>query len=102
MFLLTSNTESCEEDDEVGVAVVEEELVDKPGTTNGTWFGLLQSIIHERLPQVAQNVVDGLEGAPEVGGCIARNFSWIGPARVRRPPNLDTLEVWGPASRRLL
>ena len=27
-------------------------------------------MIHERLPQVAQNVVDGLEGAQEVGGCI--------------------------------
>ena len=34
--LLTSNTESCDQDDEeVGVGVVEE-LVDKPGTTNGT------------------------------------------------------------------
>ena len=34
---------------------------------------------------------------------IARNFSWIWPARVRRPPNLDTLQAWGPAtSRRLL
>ena len=33
-----SKTESCDEDDEeVGVAVVEE-LVDKPGTTNGTQF----------------------------------------------------------------
>ena len=36
MYLLTSNTESCDEDDEeVGVDVVDE-LVDKPGTTNGT------------------------------------------------------------------
>ena len=35
-YLLTSNTESCDEHgDEIGVAVVEE-LVDKPGTTNGT------------------------------------------------------------------
>ena len=36
MCLLLSNTESCDEDDdEVGVGVVEEELADKPGTTNG-------------------------------------------------------------------
>ena len=35
VYLLT-NTESCDEDDEeVGVGVVEEH-VDKPGTTNGT------------------------------------------------------------------
>ena len=38
MYLLTSNTESCDEDDdEVGVDFVEE-LVDKPGTTNGTFL----------------------------------------------------------------
>ena len=42
MNLLTSNTESFDEDDgEVGESVVEEELAqeelaDKPGTTNGT------------------------------------------------------------------
>ena len=42
-YRLTSNTESCDEDDEeVGVGVVEE-LVDKPGTTNGTSFDMLQS-----------------------------------------------------------
>ena len=36
VYLLTSNTESCHEDDgEVGEGVVEEELADKPGTTNG-------------------------------------------------------------------
>ena len=36
MYLFTSNTESCDEDDgEVGEGVVEEELEDKPGTTNG-------------------------------------------------------------------
>ena len=36
-YLLTSNTESCDEDDgEVGKSVVEEELADKPGTTNRT------------------------------------------------------------------
>ena len=36
VYLLTSNTESCDEDDdEVGVGVVEE-LEDEPGTTNGT------------------------------------------------------------------
>ena len=45
VFLLTSNTESCDEDDEeIGVGVVEE-LVDKPRTTNGTEFGILQSIL---------------------------------------------------------
>ena len=37
VYLLTSNTESCDEDDgEVGEGVVEEELADKPSTTNGT------------------------------------------------------------------
>ena len=37
VYLLTSNTESYDEDDgEVGEGVVEEELADKPGTTNGT------------------------------------------------------------------
>ena len=37
VYLLTSNAESCGEDDgEVGEGVVEEELADKPGTTNGT------------------------------------------------------------------
>ena len=37
VYLLTSNTESCDEDDEeVSVGVAEEELADKPGTTNGT------------------------------------------------------------------
>ena len=36
VYLLTSNTESCDEyDDEVGVGVAEEDE-DKPGTTNGT------------------------------------------------------------------
>ena len=45
MYLLMSNTESGDEDDqEVGVGVVEE-LVDEPGTTNGTQFDLLQSIL---------------------------------------------------------
>ena len=37
VYLLTSNTESCDEDDgEVGEDLVEEELADIPGTTNGT------------------------------------------------------------------
>ena len=37
MYLLTSNTESCDEDvEEVDEGVVEEELADKQGTTNGT------------------------------------------------------------------
>ena len=45
VYLLTSNTESCDEDDdEVGVGV-DEEIVDKPGTTNGTQFDRLQSIL---------------------------------------------------------
>ena len=43
MYLLTSNTESCDEDDdEVGVRVVEEELADKPRTKNGTKFDINQ------------------------------------------------------------
>ena len=42
MYLLMSKTESCDEDDEeVGVGVVKE-LVDEPGTTNGTYFDILQ------------------------------------------------------------
>ena len=42
VYLLTSNTESCDEDDgEVGEGVVEEELADKTGTTNGTKFDML-------------------------------------------------------------
>ena len=46
MYLLTSDTNSCDEDDEeVGVSVVEE-LVDKPGTTNGTLSDKLQSILY--------------------------------------------------------
>ena len=37
VHLLTSNKESCDEDDgEVCEGVVEEELADKPGTTNAT------------------------------------------------------------------
>ena len=37
VYLMTSNTEFCDESDgEVGEGVVEEELADKPGTTNGT------------------------------------------------------------------
>ena len=44
VYLLTSNTESCDEDvEEVGVDGVEE-LVDKPGTTNGAQFDVLQSM----------------------------------------------------------
>ena len=46
MYLLRSNTESCDEDDgERGEGVVVEELADKPGTTNGTSFEILQSIL---------------------------------------------------------
>ena len=44
MSLLTSITESCDEDDEVGVGVVEE-LVEKPGTTNGTQYEKLLSVL---------------------------------------------------------
>ena len=45
VYLLTSNAESCDEDDEeVGVGVVEE-LVEKPRTTNGTQFYILHSIL---------------------------------------------------------
>ena len=36
VYLLTSNTESCDEDDAKVDEGVVEELVDKPGTTNGT------------------------------------------------------------------
>ena len=46
MYLLSSDTESCDEDDDdVGEGAVEEELADKPGTTNGTQFDLRQSIL---------------------------------------------------------
>ena len=46
MYLLSSKTESCDEDDgEVGGCAVEEELADKPGTVNGTQFDTLHSII---------------------------------------------------------
>ena len=46
VYLFTSNTESCDEyDGEVDEGVVEEELVDKPGTTNGTLLDILQSIL---------------------------------------------------------
>ena len=39
-------SESCGEDDgEVGEGVVEEELADKPQTTNGTLLDILQSIL---------------------------------------------------------
>ena len=49
VYLLTSNTESCDQDDvEVGVGVVKE-LVDKPGTTTGTQFDLLQRFCVIRL-----------------------------------------------------
>ena len=45
VYLLTSNAESCDEDDgEVGESVVEEELAVKR-TTNGTQFDLLQSML---------------------------------------------------------
>ena len=45
VYLLTSSTESCDEDDgEVGEGPVEE-LVDKAGTTNGTKLDTVQSIL---------------------------------------------------------
>ena len=40
-----------------------------PAACWSSWADALP-MIHERLPQAAQNVVDGLEGAQEVGGCI--------------------------------
>ena len=43
MFLLTSNTDACDED--VGESVVQEELTDKPGTTNDSLLDILQSIL---------------------------------------------------------
>ena len=47
---LDSKTESCDKDDgEVGEDEVEEELADKPGTTNGTELGVLQSILLQFL-----------------------------------------------------
>ena len=36
VYLFTSQTESCDEDDEVDEGVVEEGLADIPRTTNGT------------------------------------------------------------------
>ena len=36
LYLLTSHTESCDEDDDKARVGVAQELVDKPGTTNGT------------------------------------------------------------------
>ena len=46
MYLLTSSTESCDDDvDEAGEGVVEEELADKSGTTNGTKSAILQLIL---------------------------------------------------------
>ena len=46
MYQVTSNTESCDEDDGVvGEGVVEEELAVIPGTTHGTEFEKLQSIL---------------------------------------------------------
>ena len=43
VYLLSSNTEAC--DEEKGEDVVEEELADKPGTTNGTQLDILQSVL---------------------------------------------------------
>ena len=40
-----------------------------PAAYWSSWADALP-MVHERLPQVAQKVVDGLEGAPDVGGCI--------------------------------
>ena len=44
VYLLTSHTKSFDEFSEEIVVGVVEELVDQPGTTNGTYFNLLQSI----------------------------------------------------------
>ena len=40
VYLLSSNKESC--DEEVGEDTVEEQLADKPGTTNGTQLDILE------------------------------------------------------------
>ena len=45
VYLLTSNTESCDEDSEVSESVLEEELADEPGTTTGTQLEKLQSML---------------------------------------------------------
>ena len=43
---LLADVDSCDEDgDEADESVVEEELADIPGTTNGTQFHILQSIL---------------------------------------------------------
>ena len=48
VYHLTSNTESCDEDDdEVGVGVIEE-LVDKPVTPNGTSKPVILAELPER------------------------------------------------------
>ena len=61
------------------------------------------SSIHERLPQAAQNVVDGLEGAQEVGGCAVslgldrQGFvgrpTWTQLKLGTRPPPADVSEL---------
>ena len=46
MYLLTSNTESCDEDDgEVGEGVVEEELAGRPRTTSDAYFEKLHFLM---------------------------------------------------------
>ena len=97
MYLLTSNTESCDEDDgEVGEGVVEEELVDKPGTTNGTSLDILQSIILPFLmrcgfwllqwyenpwsessnTQHADDTWDEVRGQPNLSQCDIEMCAW--------------------------
>ena len=45
VYLLTSNTASCDEDVEDASVDDVKELADKPGTANGTTLYMLQSII---------------------------------------------------------
>ena len=45
-----------------------------PAAYWSSWADTLP-MIHERLPQAAQNVVDGLQGAQEVGGCTWQYFA---------------------------
>ena len=53
VYLLTSNTESCDEDDEEVCVGVVEELVDKPRTTNGMWFLAAGRVVS--IPMVSQS-----------------------------------------------
>ncbi len=67
MYLLTSNGESCDEDDgEVSEGVVEEELVEKPGTTNGAQLDMLQSILFSLFGDMWFLTADPVVGIPMI------------------------------------